>query len=189
MPAPVPPVFCPGTSAEVGAHVGHLVAGRCRADSRVAIAEATGAAGGVVGLEVKPAGLAPGYGDKTHGRGRGPQWHRGPVPVVPRDAPPASIRSDPTRFPLQIPPQGAVFRGWGRSDAPQQQRCLLCTDPKPQHRPQPGKGPRSHSHPGTRVLTCCRGAPPPSPCRRSVPCWGRRCPRCQRGRRRRVWMG
>lgn len=60
-----------GTLVEVGADVGHLVAVCCHAGSGVAIAEAAGAAGRVVGLQVKPAWLAPGHGEETGAQGMG----------------------------------------------------------------------------------------------------------------------
>lgn len=57
--------------AEVGADVGHLVAISRRAGGGVAVAEAAGATGGVVGLQVKPARLAPGHGEETGAGGTG----------------------------------------------------------------------------------------------------------------------
>lgn len=51
--------------AEVGADVSLLVAIRRPAGAGVAVTEAAGAADGVVGLQIKPAWLAPGHREKT----------------------------------------------------------------------------------------------------------------------------
>lgn len=53
------------TVAEVGADANLLVAIRRPAGAGVAVTEAAGAADGVVGLQVKPARLAPGHGEET----------------------------------------------------------------------------------------------------------------------------
>lgn len=57
--------------AEVGADVSLLVAFCRPAGAGVAVAEAAGAADGVVGLQVKPARLAPGHRGETGVRGTG----------------------------------------------------------------------------------------------------------------------
>lgn len=66
-----------GTLAEVGADVGHLVAICCRAGGGVAVAEAAGAASRVVGLQVKPAWLAPGHREETGAGGKGQAYPQG----------------------------------------------------------------------------------------------------------------
>lgn len=53
------------TVAEVGADANLLVAIRRPAGAGVAVTEAAGAADGVMGLQVKPARLAPGHGEET----------------------------------------------------------------------------------------------------------------------------
>lgn len=58
--------------AEVGADVGDLVAICCHAGGGAARAEAAGAAGRVVGMQVKPAQLAPRHGEETGAHGMGP---------------------------------------------------------------------------------------------------------------------
>jgi len=75
--------------------VGHLVAICCHAGGGVAVAEAAGAAGGVVGLQVKPARLAPGHGEETGAHGVEPAEAWGTTAASPGGTPVVAL-SEPS---------------------------------------------------------------------------------------------
>lgn len=130
VPPSLPRLGAVVTLAEVRADVNLLVA-ICRpAGAGVAVAEAAGAADGVVGLQVKPARLAPGHREETGVRGTGQAELQGTTAVslcgTPVTAPCEPSPSGPEECsPASLPPSPRLERDSVRVPMPGHGAYLL----------------------------------------------------------------